>query len=102
MVRLTRLLLISLERLYEEAGIILSNSVVRRFDEVRRFHESIIANRRSYLGSEVIAARQRIRDREEQMMAINDRRVKNHGYFAVTRSFRSVYKIAIRISRTGS
>jgi uncharacterized protein YydD (DUF2326 family) len=66
----------NLERLYEEAGVLLSNSIIRRFDEVRQFHESIITNRRSYLGSEVVAARQRIRDREEQMAGISDRRAK--------------------------
>src|SRR2546430_8575109 len=65
-----------LERLYEEAGVILSNSIVRRFEDVRRFHESIIANRRSYLGSEVTGARQRIMAREDRMPKISDRRAK--------------------------
>jgi len=65
-----------LGRLYEEAGIILSNSIVRRFEDVRRFHESIVANRRSYLESEVIEARQRIMVREERMPGISDRRAK--------------------------
>ena len=65
-----------LERLYEEAGVILSNSIVHRFEDVRRFHESIIANRRSYLGSEVAGARQRIVAREDRMPKISDRRAK--------------------------
>jgi uncharacterized protein YydD (DUF2326 family) len=65
-----------LERLYKEAGVILSESVVRRFEEVRLFHESIIENRRSYLGSEVTAAEQRIKTREDRMSKINDRRAK--------------------------
>ena len=62
-----------LERLYQEAGIILPNSTLRRFEEVRLFHESIIANRRSYLEKEVAAARQRIRVREQTMPEINAR-----------------------------
>ena len=66
----------NLERLYQEAGVILSNSVVRRFEEVRRFHESIVANRRSYLENEVVAARQRISTREERMIASSNRRAK--------------------------
>lgn len=65
-----------LERLYQEAGVILSDSIIRRFEDVKRFHESIITNRRSYLGSEVISARQRIMAREERMPSIIDRRAK--------------------------
>lgn len=62
-----------LERLYREAGIILPNSTLRRFEEVRLFHESIIANRRSYLEKEVAAARRRIRTREQSMPEISTR-----------------------------
>lgn len=62
-----------LESLYQEAGIILPNSTLRRFEEVRLFHESIIANRRSYLEKEVAAARRRIRVREQSMPEISTR-----------------------------
>ncbi|HEU5376104.1 MAG TPA: ABC-three component system protein [Ktedonobacteraceae bacterium] len=62
-----------LERLYEEAGVVLPNTTLRRFDEVRRFHESIIANRRSYLGNEVTEANARIRIRDQRMSVINTR-----------------------------
>jgi uncharacterized protein YydD (DUF2326 family) len=65
-----------LERLYKEAGVILPEAVVRRFEEVRQFHESIIENRKSYLGSELTATIQRIKVREEQMPKINDRLAK--------------------------
>ena len=62
-----------LTRLYQEAGVILSEAVVRRFEDVKQFHESIIENRKSYLSSEVIAAERRIRSREEQMTTKNNR-----------------------------
>lgn len=62
-----------LTRLYQEAGVILSESVVRRFEDVKQFHESIIENRKSYLNSEVIAADRRIKSREEQMITKNNR-----------------------------
>jgi uncharacterized protein YydD (DUF2326 family) len=65
-----------LERLYKEAGVILPETVVRRYEEVRQFHESIIENRRSYLGSEVAATIQRIKLREERMPKINERLAK--------------------------
>jgi uncharacterized protein YydD (DUF2326 family) len=63
-----------LSRLYQEAGVILSESVVRRFEDVKQFHESIIENRRSYLNSEVMAAERRIKAREESMTTLNNRR----------------------------
>ncbi|MGH2510037.1 MAG: ABC-three component system protein, partial [Ktedonobacteraceae bacterium] len=62
-----------LERLYEEVGVIFPNSALRRFEEVKLFHKSIIANRRSYLGKEVAAARQRIRVRDQHMPEISAR-----------------------------
>jgi uncharacterized protein YydD (DUF2326 family) len=87
-----------LERLYEEAGIILSNSVVRRFEEVKLFHESVIANRRSYLGSEVIAARQRIKVREEQMPGINNRRAKIMAILQSHRALDQLTKLQAELS----
>lgn len=74
-----------LERLYEEAGVVLSGAVVRRFEDVRAFHQSITENRRSYLGSEVEGARRRIANREEQMRQLDGRRtaimsiLRSHG-----------------------
>ena len=65
-----------LERLYKEAGVILPEAVIRRFEDVRQFHESIIENRRSYLGGEVTATIQRMKVREERMPKINDRLAK--------------------------
>jgi len=65
-----------LERLYEEAGITLPEAIIHRFEDVRLFHESIIENRRSYLGNEVETAKRRIDAREEQMTKINDRLAK--------------------------
>jgi len=55
-----------LKRLYQEAGVYLPNTITRRFDDVRRFHESIIQNRRSYLEGEIAAARQRLEERERR------------------------------------
>src|SRR6266704_5413885 len=65
-----------LTRLYQEVGVILSEAVVRRFEDVKQFHQSIIENRKSYLNGEVIAAEQRIRVREEQMISITNRLAK--------------------------
>jgi uncharacterized protein YydD (DUF2326 family) len=53
------------DRLYAEAGIVLPDSVARRLDEVRRFHASVVDNRRSHLSGEVQGAERRIAEREQ-------------------------------------
>lgn len=64
------------DRLYAEAGIVLPDSVARRLDEVRRFHASIVHNRRSHLSGEVRAAELRIADREHQQAELDRRRAR--------------------------
>jgi uncharacterized protein YydD (DUF2326 family) len=74
-----------LGRLYEQAGIVLPNTVLKRFDDVRRFHESVVSNRRTYLQSEIESARQRIRERETRKTQLDGRRrelmgiLRSHG-----------------------
>ncbi|MCG3190811.1 MAG: hypothetical protein DIJKHBIC_00031 [Thermoanaerobaculia bacterium] len=63
-----------LERVYAEAGVVLPERIQRRYDEVKAFHASVIANRRSYLESELIAARSRCEERRTQMAALDRRR----------------------------
>lgn len=65
-----------LDRLYAEAGVVLPDSVARRFDEVRRFHRSIVDNRRSHLTGEVEAAERRIADREREQATLDRRRAQ--------------------------
>lgn len=40
-------------RLYEEAGVALPGAVVRRLEDVQRFHEQVLSNRRAFLEAEV-------------------------------------------------
>lgn len=74
-----------LERLYDEVGVILPSNVRRRFAEVREFHESVIANRKMYLASEIERAQQRILARNQEMEKLSARRseimaiLKSHG-----------------------
>ena len=63
-----------LEALYKEAGVVLPELVLRRFDDVRRFHESVISNRKSYLQQEMTDARQRIAQNERLQGERVDRR----------------------------
>lgn len=54
----------SLDRLYREAGVVLPGAVAKRFDEVERFHQAVVQNRRSHLTAELQAAEARIGERE--------------------------------------
>ena len=68
--------LTELERLYADAGVALPGLALRRFDEVRAFHESVIHNRREYLGGEKDAAETRIAGREEKKGRLVERRAE--------------------------
>lgn len=63
-----------LQRLYREAGVVLPDLVQRRFDDVKSFHESVVQNRRSYLRTEVAAAKDRIAERGEEQQRLDARR----------------------------
>lgn len=77
-----------LQILYEEAGIILPSAVIKRYDDVRSFHESIIRNRRDYLAGELEAAKQRVAKREQEKLWFDARRssvmeiLQSHGALA--------------------
>lgn len=66
-------------RAYGEAGVTLPGLVVKRFEEVERFHRSIVENRRSHLRSEIDAAQERIRQREQQQHQLDTRRAQLMG-----------------------
>jgi uncharacterized protein YydD (DUF2326 family) len=63
-----------LENIYAEAGISLPELAVKRYDDVRLFHESVIRNRRDYLSGELESARQRILAREQEKQYFDERR----------------------------
>ena len=64
----------NLHRLYREAGVLLPETVSRRFDEVQLFHQAIVQNRRSHLTSEVQAAEARILVRDKERSRLDGRR----------------------------
>ena len=65
-----------LERLYREVGVVLPELVQRRFEDVQSFHESVLQNRRSYLQTELTAARGRIAERAEEQQRLDARRAE--------------------------
>lgn len=76
---------LNIEEVYQEAGIVLPGIALRRFDDVREFHESVLSNRKYYLDGEITSARQRIAKREQAIEKIEERRsqimklLRSHG-----------------------
>jgi uncharacterized protein YydD (DUF2326 family) len=64
----------NVERVYREAGVVLPDTVARRFDEVERFHAAVLRNRRSHLTSEIQEAERRIATRESERDTLDGRR----------------------------
>jgi uncharacterized protein YydD (DUF2326 family) len=65
-----------LRRVYEEAGVALPGVALKRLDDVRQFHDSIVRNRRSHLQGELTTATKRIKEREPEMKALVARRAQ--------------------------
>ena len=63
-------------KVYDEAGVVLPELVRKRFEEVERFHRSVVDNRRSHLQAEIDAIRQRLEGREAQRGELDARRAQ--------------------------
>ncbi len=67
------------KRAYDEAGIVLSDLVQKRFEEVQRFHKSIVENRRSHLQAELRSAEHRVQERDREKEKLDKRRAEIMG-----------------------
>lgn len=61
-----------LEPVYAELGVLLTDQVRRRFDEVQAFHQSVIRNRRGYLDDETGSIRQQLANSETERRRLGD------------------------------
>lgn len=66
--------IMNVKKLYDEAGVVLPETVGRRFEEVSEFHEAIIRNRQAHLSAEITSAESRIVEREAQRIELDYRR----------------------------
>lgn len=66
--------LTDLQSIYAEAGVALPDVTIKRYDDVRSFHESIIRNRQDYLAGEMDAAQLRIVARKQEKRRLDERR----------------------------
>ncbi len=67
------------DTVYKQAGIELPETALKRFEEVRAFHLSVVANRQSYIEGELATARQRIVERERVITRHEERRAELMG-----------------------
>jgi uncharacterized protein YydD (DUF2326 family) len=63
-----------LERLYEAAGVELPGLALRRFEEVTRFHESVVENRRTHLQQEISDLTRRIAEGDQKLAVLDEDR----------------------------
>jgi uncharacterized protein YydD (DUF2326 family) len=63
-----------LERLWLQVNLILPDHVRSSYDNVQRFHESVISNRHSYLARESELAKERVQLREREHRRLDHRR----------------------------
>ena len=68
--------LTELETIYAETGIVLPELALKRYEEVKSFHQSVVRNRRDYLSGELTAAKQRKTSREEERQRLDQRRAE--------------------------
>ncbi len=74
-----------LQTIYQEAGVALPGVAMRRYEDVKSFHESVVRNRKDYLSSELAAAKLRIEIRDGKKVQLDQRRteimgiLKSHG-----------------------
>jgi len=64
----------SIERIYEEAGFALPGVTLRRLDEVKKFHKSIVENRRSFLDAEINRLKREVAKRAQLIQANTEKR----------------------------
>jgi uncharacterized protein YydD (DUF2326 family) len=64
------------ERLYEEAGVSLGAAVRRRLEEVKRFHHTVVAHRREFLGAEVSRLQRVLGENEKAVGELTEQRAE--------------------------
>lgn len=62
------------EEIFEAANLVLTDGFKRQISEVRKFHDSLMANRRTFLREEVEILDQRIAERNENLTLLDNQR----------------------------
>lgn len=92
----------NLEALYNQAGVVLPGAVLRRYEDVHSFHESVVRNRRDYLSSELEAAASRIETRNQQKIRLDARRAELMGILRSHGALEQFSKLQSEMNRVES
>jgi uncharacterized protein YydD (DUF2326 family) len=60
--------------LYKQAGVVLREQLLKRYDEVEQFHRAVVANRREHLTAELNDTRERMARRRQEISRLSERR----------------------------
>jgi uncharacterized protein YydD (DUF2326 family) len=91
----------ALNRVYVEAGVALPGLVRKRFDDVREFHQALIAGRRSFLANEITRLRLEIDDRKARLLTLDGDRaermaiLQTHGALAEYSRLQNLHQNAL-------
>ena len=66
----------SIDALYEEAGVVFSDSVRRTLAEAKEFHANIIVNRKSFLQTEIDRMERAVESQNSEIQAWSDKRAE--------------------------
>jgi len=66
----------AVEKVYREVGLWFPEKLKKRLEEVKKFHEQIILNRRAYLENEIIKLKRKIEYYKNEIKKLSDSRAK--------------------------
>ena len=78
----------AIEEAYQEAGVVLPNLVLKRLDDVKIFHHTLVQGRREFLSSEAERLNKHIAERKQQVADLDSQRaslmqvLETHGALA--------------------
>ncbi len=64
------------ERVYQEAGLLFSDKLTKRIDDVKKFHKKILENRRSYLKNEIIKLEREVKNFQRKIEKFSNKRAE--------------------------
>ncbi len=65
-----------IESLYEETGLVFSDSVRRTLADAKEFHRKIVENRKSFLETEISRLKDQIQQRDQRIEALTEQRAE--------------------------
>lgn len=65
---------VTVEKLYEQTGVVFSDTIKRTLDEAKVFHKKIVENRKSFLEQEISRIEREIQQRDNEIHELTDKR----------------------------